>query len=70
MSLFMNAGSDDRYYWADTGDNRVGPIMRELIDAMHDCDADKLSRVATRLKFLSSEMQSLAHRKRKEERGF
>lgn len=58
-------------YWADLGDNRVGPIMRELVDALVDCDdTDKLRRIASRLKFLSGSVYSLANRVDRQNRGY
>lgn len=58
-------------YWADLGDNRVGPILRDLVDALADCDdADKLRRIASRLKFLSSSVNSHANRIARKERGY
>lgn len=58
-------------HWADMGDNRVGPILRELADAIADCDDfDKLRRIATRLKFLSSSVNSHANRLEQAQRGY
>lgn len=45
--------------WADLGDNRLGPILKELVEAtIEDGDPDKIYRLANRLKFLSSSMHS------------
>lgn len=65
--------SDREYldYWADIGDNRVGPLLRELVDVMVDCDdPDKLRRVASRLKFMSGSLNSYANRLDKARRGY
>lgn len=49
-------------HWADIGDNRIGPIMRELIEAIADChDPHEVRRIARNLKFLSSSICSMAH---------
>lgn len=48
-------------YWADAGDNRFQPIIRELVEAaIESGDRDKIKSVANRLKFLSSSMHSYA----------
>lgn len=49
-------------HWADIGDNRIGPIMRELVEAIADCaDPHEVRRIARNLKFLSSSINSMAH---------
>ena len=49
-------------YWAEVGDNRFGPILKELVEALEDCDDPvKLSKIANRLKFLSSAIHTHAH---------
>jgi hypothetical protein len=49
--------------WAAVGDNRFAPILGELVEAVIDCDdPDKLKRIASRLKFLSSSVNSHANR--------
>ena len=49
-------------HWAELGDNRVGPLMRELIEAISDMsDPHEVKRVARNLKFLSSSIHSMAH---------
>ena len=46
----MDETRDNLRYWADLGDNRVGPLMRELADAIADTDdADTLYRLHRRL---------------------
>lgn len=50
-------------YWADIGDNRVGPLLRELIEALADSDDPHFVRsVAQRITRLSSSLNSMAHR--------
>lgn len=57
----MKHATDATYYWAEIGDNRVGPIMRELIDALADCDDPHFVRkTARRLRLLSSSLESMA----------
>lgn len=52
----------DALHWADIGDNRVGPIIRELIEAISECgDPHEVRRIARNLKFLSSSINSMAH---------
>lgn len=49
-------------HWADIGDNRIGPIIRDLIEAIADCsDPHEVRRIARNLKFLSSSINSMAH---------
>lgn len=58
-------------YWADIGDNRVGPILKELVDALADCEEpEALRRIASRLKFMSSSVNSHANRLAKKQRGY
>jgi len=57
------ASVEAMHYWADVGDNRFGPIMKELADAVLDEeDPVKLTKIANRLKFMSSSI--LSHRDR------
>ncbi|QDP65815.1 MAG: hypothetical protein Unbinned7865contig1001_14 [Prokaryotic dsDNA virus sp.] len=57
--------------WADLDDNRIGPILKELAEAVDSTDdIETLRRVGNRLKFMSSSVHSLAAKKRKEERGY
>lgn len=50
-------------YWADIGDNRVGPLLRELIEALADSDDPHLVKsAAQRMTRLSSSLHSMAHR--------
>ena len=45
--------------WADLKDNRVGPILRELADAIEETDDDEtLRKIANRLKFMASSVHS------------
>jgi len=49
-------------YWADIGDNRVGPLMRELIEALADSDDPHFVRqTARRIRLLASSLESMAH---------
>lgn len=49
-------------HWADIGDNRVGPLMRELVVAISEItDPHEVRRIARNLKFLSSSINSMAH---------
>ena len=57
------ASIEAMHYWADVGDNRFGPIMKELADAvLAEDDPVKLTKIANRLKFMSSSVMS--HRDR------
>ena len=48
-------------FWADLGDNRVGPLLRELIEALADANDPHLTRkVARRIRLLSSSLDSMA----------
>jgi hypothetical protein len=50
-------------YWADTGDNRIGPLLRELIEALADTnDPHLVKAMARRIHMLSSSLNSMAHR--------
>ena len=50
-------------YWAEIGDNRIGPLMRELIEALAESDDPHFVRlVARRTRLLSSSLESMAHR--------
>lgn len=58
----MAASPEHMLYWADLGDNRIGPVMRELVEAIADCDdPDLIKRISVRLKFLSSSVNSYAN---------
>ena len=49
--------------WADLNDNRFGPMLRELADAIEDCESpEMLYRVQRRLLYMSSATNS--HRQR------
>jgi hypothetical protein len=49
-------------YWADLGDNRVGPILRELAAAIEGTtDDDTLRQIANRLKFMSGSVHTHRH---------
>jgi len=55
--------TSDALYWADIGDNRVGPIMRELIEALADSDDPHFVRqTARRIRLLASSLESMAHK--------
>ena len=52
-------------YWADVGDNRLGPLLRELVEALEECDdPDFIKKIGNRLKFLSSSVHSYANQKK------
>lgn len=58
----MATSPEHMLYWADLGDNRIGPVMRELVEAIADCDdPDLIKRISVRLKFLSSSVNSYAN---------
>jgi len=60
----MSEPTEYMEYWADVGDNRIGPLMRELVEAIADCDdPDAIKKISVRLKFLSSSVNSYANRK-------
>ena len=49
-------------YWADIGDNRVGPLMRELIEALADSEDPHFVRsTARRVRLLASSLETMAH---------
>lgn len=49
--------------WADLNDNRFGPILRELAEAVEDCDdQDMLYKIQRRLIYMSGAVNS--HRQR------
>lgn len=53
----------DAMYWADIGDNRVGPLMRELIEALADSDDPHFVRqTARRIRLIASSLETMAHR--------
>lgn len=58
--------------WADIGDNRIGPLMRELIEALADSGDPHLVRhVARRMRLLASSLECMssdmaAHHDRKD----
>lgn len=50
-------------YWADVGDNRIGPLIRELIEALAESDdPHKVRHIARRLRLLASSLESMSHR--------
>ena len=50
-------------YWADAGDNRVGPLMRELIEALAESDDPHFVRnTARRVRLMASSLESMAWR--------
>jgi len=50
-------------YWADMGDNRIGPILAELVEAiLEEDDPSKLTKLGNRLKFMSSSVISYRDR--------
>lgn len=58
----MTPTDEHMLYWADVGDNRIGPLMRELVEAIADSnDPDMIKRIASRLKFLSGSVNSYAN---------
>ena len=51
--------------WADLDDNRIGPILRQLAEAIEETDDDEtLRRIANRLKFMSGSVHTLRHARR------
>ena len=52
-------------YWADIGDNRIGPILLELVEAIGDSDDDaSLRKLANRLKFMSGSIHSYVYNRK------
>ena len=50
-------------YWADLGDNRIGPLLKELVAAIADTEnPELLQRLSVRLKFMSGSVNSMARR--------
>jgi hypothetical protein len=55
----MKRDIENLKYWADLGDNRIGPILLQLVDAIQDSDdTDTLRKLANRLKFMSGSIHS------------
>lgn len=53
--------------WADLKDNRIGPLLRELAEAIEDTDdVELLSRISSRLRYMSGSVNSLRQRKEAE----
>jgi len=49
--------------WADMGDNRIGPILRELARAIEETrDDETLRQIQNRLKFMSGAVNSQRQR--------
>lgn len=45
--------------WADLGDNRVGPLMMQMAEAIEETsDPALLSKISSRLKFMSGAVNS------------
>lgn len=54
--------TENALHWANLGDNRVGPIISELVIAISEMtDPHDVRRVARNLKFLSSSINTMAH---------
>ncbi len=66
----MKSELENLKYWADIGDNRIGPLLLELVEAIGDSDDDdSLRKLANRLKFMSSSIHSYVYnRNRKNDR--
>ena len=48
-------------FWADLGDNRIGPLLREVIEALEEANDPHMTRkVARRIRMLSSSLDSMA----------
>lgn len=59
----MSDITKDAMYWANVGDNRVGPLMRELIEALAESDDPHFVRqISRRIQLLSSSLNSMAHK--------
>ena len=49
--------------WADLDDNRIGPLLKELAQAIEETDDDEtLRKTANRLKFMAGSVHSLRAR--------
>ena len=56
--------------WADLEDNRVGPILRELAEAIEATDDPvMLSRISSRLRYMNGPVNSLRQRAEKARRS-
>lgn len=54
--------TENALYWASLGDNRVGPLFREIVIAISEMtDPHEVRRVARNLKFLSSSINTMSH---------
>lgn len=55
--------TSDALHWADLGDNRVGPLIREMIEALADSDDPHFVRqTARRIRLLASSLETMAHK--------
>jgi hypothetical protein len=51
-------------YWADIGDNRIGPLIRELIEVIGETENPHVvKQTARRIRMLSSSFDCIAHQK-------
>lgn len=56
----MRRPSETLYHWADLGDNRIGPLLRELVEAACCEDRQRIEIIAARLRYIASSLQSYA----------
>lgn len=55
--------TQDAMYWSQLGDNRVGPLIAELIEALADSEDPHMVRnVARRLRMLAGSLESMSHK--------
>ena len=53
--------------WADLEDNRIGPLLRELAEAIEATDDPvMLSRISSRLRYMSGSVNSLRQKRERE----
>ncbi len=52
----------DTLFWSDLGDNRIGPILRELTEALADSDPAFVRRVAARMRLMASSLECMSRR--------
>jgi hypothetical protein len=49
-------------FWAEIGDNRIGPLMRELIEALAESNDPHLVRkVSRRIRLMASSLEAMSH---------
>lgn len=59
----LSAITKDTLFWSDLGDNRVGPILRDLTEALAESgDPEFVRRVASRMRRMASSLECMSRR--------